>query len=280
MTLTVIPASQLSPEELLVVFNAAYENYIIPFRMNAEQLQQHISSHNIDLEASCVITDDGTPISVAMLGRRGLFGWVGGVGVALAYRGQGIGRQIMTALLENARTLGMSSVQLEVIVGNDAAYSLYQKLGFETVRRLHVLKRSPARIYEAAAQIETVLPPVALTHYERLHPILNPWQRQIPSLLEQSTQASAWIAVESGSVEAYAVAKVQQQQLRWLDLAGVNQPALLSLVSTIHAAYPNAEASIVNVGDDELAYPVLLAAGYQESLSQWEMKLTFSDTIA
>lgn len=46
--------------------------------------------------------------------------------------GQGIGRQMMTALLEVAKSIGFEQAELEVVSDNHAAIRLYRALGFET----------------------------------------------------------------------------------------------------------------------------------------------------
>ena len=55
-------------------------------------------------------------------------------GVALALRqsvwGQGLGRQLLTALLDIAKTAGYEQVELDVLADNHRARSLYESVGF------------------------------------------------------------------------------------------------------------------------------------------------------
>ena len=53
-----------------------------------------------------------------------------GMGVLAAYRGRGIGRQLLLATLAHARRQGLTRVELEVRVDNLAAIGLYQRVGF------------------------------------------------------------------------------------------------------------------------------------------------------
>jgi ribosomal protein S18 acetylase RimI-like enzyme len=46
------------------------------------------------------------------------------------FRGQGVARELMQALLDRARTAGLSVVTLTVTAGNEAARALYLALGF------------------------------------------------------------------------------------------------------------------------------------------------------
>jgi ribosomal-protein-alanine N-acetyltransferase len=53
------------------------------------------------------------------------------VAVALERRRQGLGRQVLQALLDHARQQGAAHATLEVATGNTAAVALYRGLGFQ-----------------------------------------------------------------------------------------------------------------------------------------------------
>jgi [ribosomal protein S18]-alanine N-acetyltransferase len=68
---------------------------------------------------------------IARLGRRRPFEYeIHTIGVDAAYQGQGIGRQLLTALLEYADG---GTVFLEVRTDNGAAIALYESVGFVNV---------------------------------------------------------------------------------------------------------------------------------------------------
>ena len=69
--------------------------------------------------------------------------------VALAHRRQGVGRQLMAALLAEAFKRGCGSTILEVREGNVPARGLYEKLGFkaERVRRGYYSNGEDAIVY-------------------------------------------------------------------------------------------------------------------------------------
>ena len=54
-----------------------------------------------------------------------------GITVAKEYRGQGIGKQLMNLVLEEAKKIGIQIAVLEAFGNNEIACSMYQKLGFE-----------------------------------------------------------------------------------------------------------------------------------------------------
>ena len=55
-----------------------------------------------------------------------------------SHRRRGIGEELTRALLDQARAAGAREMVLEVIAENAPAIALYEKLGFETTRRLDV----------------------------------------------------------------------------------------------------------------------------------------------
>jgi ribosomal protein S18 acetylase RimI-like enzyme len=64
---------------------------------------------------------------------RPVFAHVGslGIGVLAAYRGQGIGKKLMQAAIQQAEQKGLTRIELTVREQNKPAIALYKKLGFE-----------------------------------------------------------------------------------------------------------------------------------------------------
>lgn len=65
---------------------------------------------------------------------RPVFGHVGslGIGVLADYRGQGVGKALIQAALQQARIKGLTRIELTVFENNKPAIALYKKLGFVT----------------------------------------------------------------------------------------------------------------------------------------------------
>src|SRR3954453_13620616 len=97
-----------------------------------------VQAYDLDLEASQVALLDGVPVALVNLGVRGERGWIGGIGVTPFARRQGVAERLMRAVLDEARIRGVREVWLEVLVQNDPAIRLYEKLGFEDVRGIDV----------------------------------------------------------------------------------------------------------------------------------------------
>ncbi len=58
-----------------------------------------------------------------------------GISVAKEYRGQGIGRSLMQAMVDWARASGMKRIELKVYARNERAIRLYRSFGFQAEGR-------------------------------------------------------------------------------------------------------------------------------------------------
>ena len=54
-----------------------------------------------------------------------------GMGVAIGYRGQGIGKELLENVIRHSWKIGLTRLELEVISSNHAAITLYEHCGFE-----------------------------------------------------------------------------------------------------------------------------------------------------
>ncbi len=138
MSLELRPAASLSLAERVALFNAGYEDYVVPMHIDETGLARMVEALDIDLDASRVAYRDGEPVGFANLAVRGDEAWVGGVGVVTSARRSGVGEALMQAIHEEARTRGVSRVWLEVIVENTGAFALYEKLGYHVVQDVEV----------------------------------------------------------------------------------------------------------------------------------------------
>lgn len=132
------PASRWSYAELAEIFNAGYEGYYTPFTLDETAFRAMSTMWDDDLDASRVALVDGEPAGIAKLAIRGDEGWIAGVGVGVPHRGSGVGRALMEGVIAEGRARGLGRIWLEVLVQNEPAIRLYEKLGFETVRDLEV----------------------------------------------------------------------------------------------------------------------------------------------
>jgi ribosomal protein S18 acetylase RimI-like enzyme len=174
VSLWIRPASSLDSERLAGLFTAGFSGYYVPVRADAAAIEGMVRNWDLDLEASRVAFRDDEPVGFALLGVRGRRGWIGGTGVVPAARRQGVGDAVMRAVLDEARRLELEDVVLEVLVQNEPARKLYERLGFEPVRELEIVELVGAGVASesAAAGVDAARRRIAAL---RTQP--EPWQR-------------------------------------------------------------------------------------------------------
>jgi len=59
-----------------------------------------------------------------------------GIGMADAYQGRGLGKQLMQILIDDARQAGRDGIDLTTMQHNDRAFALYQKVGFRYIENV------------------------------------------------------------------------------------------------------------------------------------------------
>ena len=132
------PASRFTLAELAQIFNAGYEDYFTPFDLDEAAFRFMVETYDDDLDASRVAILDDEPVGICKVAVRGDTGWVGGLGVNVPHRNKGIGVVLMRRTIEELRARGVRELWLEVLVQNEPAVRLYERLGFEHVRELEV----------------------------------------------------------------------------------------------------------------------------------------------
>ncbi len=303
--LTFASARSLSLVMLTHAFNRGFEGYLVPIAQTSDSLLRMLRENDAREEESLVaLTPDGEPVGVALLSRRGARAWVAGMGIAPEWRGQGYGAALLGRLLERARELGVRVVSLEVLEENSAARSLYERLGFRETRRLAVYtgkaKTGTREALVSQRNAICALPVAeALAHYDALHRMTPPWQREQATLARMATrlkaiclagQASPMLAstvplmspVTGPSVEATLLYSLQPQGYSLLDIgvrAGTvtqRRANALALVRYILRERPDALLRAINVPPGDPLGEALDALGCPIVARQREMALTLT----
>jgi len=128
-----------STQEILNVLNHAFSDYVIPYKLTLQQLQDKFSSENTDLS-----------LSVGAFKKEKLVGFIlhglnanktkvynGGTGVIPNCRGKGLTVRMYQYSLPILKANNIASAILEVISSNQPAIKSYEKVGFKKVRILN-----------------------------------------------------------------------------------------------------------------------------------------------
>jgi ribosomal protein S18 acetylase RimI-like enzyme len=262
MALELVPASTLPAAERAALFTAAYEGYLLPFRIDEPTLA--FMEHAFDLvpEASLLARVDGELVGLANLGLRGADAWVGGVGVVPAHRGTGVGEALMRGLIAEARSRGVERLWLEVIVENTVALRLYEKLGFAHVRDVEVWTlagQSPARARDAAPLED------AQAFVRERRDGREPWQRAdatVARLAELEPPPEGYV-VDGGA----AIVRGAPGRATIVQLAGAARPVLEAIRGTTESA------TLLNLPAGDPAAAALGSLGGEVIVRQHELVL-------
>ncbi len=276
-----IPATEFSMQELADAYNETRIDYIVPMPMTVERLRNYVHVYDVDLACSCAAVRDRDILGIGMLGVRENRGWVTRLGVLPSGRRQGVGRSIMTFLLNAAADRDLDVVWLEVIEGNNPAHELFHSLGFEETRDLIVARRPPT--FREIGPDEVVERPQVqnvrtMSHEDTLDLLEDRvddpnWLNQTESLHNVS-ELSSLVVETAGGGRGWVTYKTSLLRLTRIivnvlegDPAGVTT----ALLQTLHEFYPTQDAIAENIPAEAPIWPGFQQAGYFEAFRRIEM---------
>lgn len=138
---------------------------------------------------------------------------IGPVWVDNAFKGKGVGRVVMTALLEKAKSDNAKSVRLNQIAANFVSFSLYTKLGFLPVECWHDLEGRVTEEQSLLASRSVGLQPLTGVQVRKmeeadvkacneLHVKVNSFSRE-EELQMAVRSGNAWVLVRDDEIIAY-----------------------------------------------------------------------------
>jgi ribosomal protein S18 acetylase RimI-like enzyme len=136
MDFDIEPASDYPLPDLVELLNRGFESYFVPIQFNVSAFLAMLRKDSVDLSASRVLLSDEEPSGIALIARRGWASRLAAMGISEGLRGRGAGTWLIEKLIQEARERQDREMVLEVIDGNEPAVRLYQKYGFQIIRRL------------------------------------------------------------------------------------------------------------------------------------------------
>jgi ribosomal protein S18 acetylase RimI-like enzyme len=274
MDLDTTPASDFPLADLVQYLNQGFEDYFVPIQFNTSTFLNMIRRDGIDLTGSQVLMVDNQPCGIALIARRGWTSRLAAMGIAKRMRGKGAGSWFMNELIKEARQRDDREMVLEVIEQNESAVKLYQKSGFEIVRRLigfthkgkNVQKREKADFHE-----------MDLREMGRLilqHGLSDlPWQLSGESVALMNPPAcayrcgQAYIVISNPTVEHVVIWSLL------VDPRARGHGQGTAMLKNVIAHHRDKIWHVPAVFPEEFGQ-VFEGAGFErESLSQWQMKL-------
>ncbi|WP_214742298.1 GNAT family N-acetyltransferase [Exiguobacterium sp. s48] len=180
-------------QDLYRAFMTGFSDYIIPFQFDEQTFEDIFLVRDQNQPSRSIVAYDGeTPVGVVLSGIAYLDSkWqtrCGGLAVAPHVRKLGVATELMQRFEAEAKGTRL----LEVIQGNVAALSLYQRLGYKTTREI---------LYFQAVSLETTAnmtsEPIQ-TLFDEVYPAANHvpiWQRDV----RLTQQAAELVKVVEGN---------------------------------------------------------------------------------
>jgi ribosomal protein S18 acetylase RimI-like enzyme len=267
------PASDSPLPDLVKLLNLGFENYLVPIQFSLSQFLTMVRKDSIDLTSSCILLADGEPSGVALIARRGWTSRLAAMGISQQMRGRGAGSWFMEKLIDEALERGDHEMVLEVIEQNEAAVRLYQKYGFQTMRRLVGFTRTDGIETSTADLQEIDLRTAGSLISQHGSPDL-PWQLSAETIAHLNPPARAYRKGQSYAVISNPDA---EQVVIWSLLVEKDARGnelgveMLNSIATKHAGKTWRVPAIL---PEELGNTYERAGFEKEHLSQWQMSLT------
>lgn len=276
---TAVLASQYSYDQLADIYNQARVDYIVPMPMNAKRMAEYVRDYDVDLNVSAVaLNSEALELGVCMLGVRGERTWITRLGVIPERRGKRIGQFLTEQMLENSRALRARRVQLEVIKGNTPAINLFQKLGFEPVRELMVVRRPPSipddSLNSSGAEVTALenTEIAALLHdYEHTQQVA--WTEERASLMNSGNLRGLRAVLPSNESGWLIFQRLPFQLTHFVFSPSCSADLLRALLHAVHKTHHAQDTKIENLPADHIAWRVMQQFGYLEVFRRIEMYL-------
>jgi len=268
-------ASNYPLPDLVDLLNRGFENYFVPIQFSVPMFQTMLRKDGLDLTASLVLLADDQPSGLALIARRGWTSRLAAMGIAQDMRGSGAGSWLMDRLIHEACERDDREMVLEVIEQNEPAVKLYEKHGFQIIRRLIGLLRNDA-IEEEAGDLQEL----DLREMGRLISQYGlsdlPWQLSGETIAQLTLPArayrkgKAYVAISNPEAESLVIWSLLVEP----DARGNSLGS--GILKCIMANHPGKTWHVPAIYPEEFG-KVFERAGFErEELSQWQMKLTLT----
>ncbi|MEM8527505.1 MAG: GNAT family N-acetyltransferase [Bacteroidota bacterium] len=274
----------VAANEVAEVFNDAFADYFIPFRLSEEQLIQKMRVDKTDLSLSVGVFDNGQLIAFILHGKDTInqqkVAYNGGTGVIPEKRGAGLAKQMYRFILPILAAKGINSLVLEVISNNVQAIKSYKQSGFETRRKLLCYK---GKIAASTKNNEVKIKELRNYDWELMESfwdILPTWQNARSAIEEvKTTNVSLGASIENQLV-GYVIYSPSNRRIQQIAVhRDFRQKGIASTLVSVLVEAHGSTIFIINV--DENSTPVnafLKKIGLEMSLEQMEMELKIEKT--
>jgi len=272
MNFEIKSASEYSLPDLVEILNRGFESYFVPITFNINAFSSMIRRDGIDLTSSRILITDDQAVGIALLARRGWNSRLAAMGIASDMRGKGAGSWFIETLIQQACDRGEHEMVLEVIEQNEPAVHLYEKCGFEIVRRLIGFLRKDA-LEDTGRELREIDIREAARRIIQYGLTNLPWQLSGESIAQINPPAHAYqqeqatIVISNPEVKDVAIWSLLVEPQSRGNGFGVQ------MLKSVISHHPDKTWHVPAILPEELGYVFERAGFVREELSQWQMKL-------
>jgi ribosomal protein S18 acetylase RimI-like enzyme len=231
-----------------------------------------VRKDGVDLTISRLLLADEQLVGIALLARRGWTSRVAAMGIASEGRGKGAGSWLMDKLIQEACERGEREMVLEVIEQNEPAVHLYEKYGFEIMRRLVGFIRKDAKENEPGELQEMDIRDAArLISQHGLHDL--PWQLSAETIAQLNPPSRAYRSRQACIVISNPEPNDIVIWSLFVEPQARGNGFGTQILKFIMAQHPNKTWHVPAILPQECSKVFERAGFTREQLSQWQMKL-------
>lgn len=157
-TITSTTAAHWNSYQLAAILSSCFEGYLTPFILPGRVFARRFMAEDVSLNDSLIWLQNGKPIAMALIARRGQTSRLAAFAVRPPLRGQGVGKYCLQQVIDAARNRGDKHLWLEVIIGNDRGIALYQQMGFVRQQRLMAFHGAALPVTASEGKLEEIDP--------------------------------------------------------------------------------------------------------------------------
>lgn len=266
-------------EKLLEVFNLSFSDYVVPFCLTKEQLEDKIKSDSIKLEFSVGAFEDNQLIAFILHGYDTIDNlkivYNAGTGVIPTKRGNKLTAKLYEFILPILHDNDIDKLLLEVITINESAIKTYKNIGFQIIRELNCYKGS---LNITGTNNDFEIRELEAYDWQKLHSFgdLKPsWQNSVTAV-EKLKKSNISIGIyDEGKLLGYTIFNPKIKRIHQLAVdknyrrKGVGRQ-LLAHIATNYTTDVSA-TNIDNTSEEALKF--FNAIGLDIYIQQYEMEL-------
>jgi ribosomal protein S18 acetylase RimI-like enzyme len=290
----IVLGDEVGLKEVCQGFNLGFSDYKYSTLFDPTGMQLFLERSGIEISDCAVmlapIRGDWQPVGVALLAVEGEESWCGGLAVGRDYRRCGGGEGLMQAIQKQAQARGAQRLQLEVLAENEAARTLYRRLGYVESRELLMWERPHRQgsLPVPFERLQKAIPAQIIADFHGWHDLPPSWQRRASYLRRSHSLMDGYtIPARDGLPVAYVLyhhnlhGRKGRETVHIFDIA-VDPRADVTeagrpLLQALQLTYKNADLLLVNEPADSKLNRIFAALGFYVVDRQYELVRTLGE---